>query len=127
MTDFIVLGSRITEDDDCNHEIKRRLLLVRKAITNLDRILKRRDITWLTKVWIVQALVFPSVMYEYEGWTIKKAESQRIDAFEMWCWRRLESSLDSKWIKSVLKEFNPTYFLEGLMLKLKVQNFDQLM
>ena len=85
MTDFIVLGSRITEDDDCNHEIKRRLLLVRKAITNLDRILKRRDITWLTKVWIVQALVFPSVMYEYEGWTIKKAESQRIDTFEMWC------------------------------------------
>ena len=85
MTDFIVLGSRITEDDDCNHEIKRCLLLVRKAITNLDRILKRRDIIWLTKVWIVQALVFPAVMYEYEGWTIKKAESQRIDTFEMWC------------------------------------------
>ena len=126
MTDFIVLGSRITEDDDCNHEIKRRLLLVRKAITNLDRVFKSRDITLLTKAH--KAMVFPAVMYGCENWTIKKAESQRIDAFELWCWRRF---LRVPWTakrsnQSILKEINPDYSLEGLMLKLKLQYFGHL-
>ena len=123
VTDFIFLGSRITSDGDCNHEIKRRLLLGRKDMTNLDSILKSRDITLLTKVRIVKAMVFPVVMYGCESWTVKKAECRRIDAFEVWCWRRL---LRVPWIvrrsnQSVLKEINPEYSLEGLMLKLKLQ------
>ena len=101
VTDFIFLGSKISADDDCSHGIKRRLLLGRKSMTNLDSILKSRDITLLTKVCIVKAMVFPVVIYGYESWTIKKAEHQRIDAFELWCWRRLKSSLDCKEIKPV--------------------------
>ena len=122
VTDFIFLGSRITADDDCSHEIKRHLLLGRKAMTNLDSILKSRDITLLTKVCIVQAMVFPVVMYRCEGWTIKKAECQRIDAFELWCWRRLLRVLWTarKFNQSILKEINPEYSLEGLLLKLKL-------
>ena len=101
VTDFIFLGSKITADGDCSHEIKRRLLLGRKAMTNLDSILKSRDITLPAKVHLVKAMVFPVVMYGCESWTIKKAECQRIDAFELWCWKRLESPLDCKEIKSV--------------------------
>ena len=101
VTDFIFLGSKITVDGECSHEIKRHLLLGRKAMTNLDSILKSRDITLLTKVHIVKAMVFPVVMYGCESWTIKKAECQRLDAFELWCWKRLESPLDSKEIKPV--------------------------
>ena len=105
---FIFGGSKITADGDCSQEIKRPLLLGRKALTNLDSILKSRDITWLTKVYIVKAMVFLAVMYRCESWTIKKAEHQRIDAFKLWCWRRLESPSDSKEIKpSVQKEINP--------------------
>ena len=101
MTDFISLGSKVTADGDCSHEIKRRLLLGRKATTNLDSILKSRDITLPTKVHIVKAMVFPVVMYGCESWTIKKAERQRLDAFELWCWRRPENPLDCKEIKPV--------------------------
>ena len=123
VTDFIFLGSKITVDDDCSHKIKRRLLLGRKAMTNPDIILKSRDITLPTKVRIVKAMVFPVVMYGCESWTIKKAESWRIDAFELWCWRRL---LRVPWTtrrsnQSILKEINPEYLLEGLMLKLNLQ------
>jgi len=123
------LNSKITAVGDCSHEIKRRLLLGRKAMTNLDRILKSRDITLPTKVCLVKAMVFPLVMYRCESWTIKKAEHQRIDAFELWCWRRL---LRVPWTarrsnQSILKEISPEYSLEGLMLKLKLQYFDHLM
>ena len=129
VTDFIFLGSKITADGDCSHEIKRRLLLGRKAMTNLDSMLKSRDITLLTKVHLVKAIVFPRVMYGCESWTIKKAERQRIDAFELWCWRRL---LRVPWTArrsnlSILKEISPEYSLNGLMLKLKLQYFDHLM
>ena len=129
VTDFILEGSKITADGDCNHEIKRHLLLGRKAMTNLDSIFKSRDITLPTKICPVKCMVFPVVLYECESWTIKKAEHQRIDAFDLWCWRRLfESSLDCKEIKqSILKEISPEYSLEGLMLKLKLQYFGHLM
>ena len=127
--DFSFLGSKITADGDCSHEIKRRLLLGRNAMTNLDSILKSRDITWPTKVCLVKAMVFPVVMYGCESWTIKKAECQRIDAFELWCLRRL---LKVPWIarlsnQSILKEISPEYSLEELMLKLKLQYFGHLM
>ena len=127
VTAFISLGSKITEDGDCSHEIKIRLLLGRKAMTNLDSILKRRDITLPRKVCIVKAMVFPVVMYGYESWTITKAEHQRIDASELWCWRRLmRVSWNARRSKqSTLKEISPDYSLEGLMLKL--QNFGHLM
>ena len=126
-TDLIFLGSKITVDDDFSHEIKRRLLLGRKAMTKLDSILKSRDITLLTKVHLVKVMVFPIVMYECESWTIKKAEYRRIDAFELWCWRRL---LRVPWTarrsnQSILKEINPAYSLERL--KLKLQYFGHLM
>ena len=129
MTDFILGGSKITADDDCSHEVKRLLLLGKKAMTNLDSILKSRDITLPTKVYLVKAMVFPVVMYGCESWTIKKAECRRIDAFELWCWRRL---LRVPWTarrsnQSILKEMNPEYSLEGLMLKLKLQYFGHLM
>ena len=129
VTHFIFLGSKITVDDDCSHEIKRCLLLEKKAMTNLDSILKSTDITLLTKVRILKAMVFPVVMYGCESWTIKKAECQRIDAFELWSWRRL---LRIPWTarrskQSILKEINPEYSLEGLMLKLKLQYFAHLM
>ena len=129
MRDFIFLGSKITADGDCSHEIKRHLLLGRKVMTNLDSIFKRRDITLLTKVCLVKAMVFPVVMYECEIWTIKKAEHQRIDAFKLWCWRRLLWVL---WTarrsnQSILKEISPKCSLEGLMLKLKLQYFGHLM
>ena len=121
--DFIFLGSRITADGDCSHEIKRRLLLGREAMTNLDSILKSREITLPTKVRLVKAMVFPVVMYGCESWTIKTAEQRRIDAFELWSWRRL---LRVHWTagrsnKSILKETSPVYSLEGLMMKLKLQ------
>ena len=127
--DFVFLGSRITADDDCSHEIKRYLLLGRKAMTNLDSILKSRDITLPTKVRLGKAMVFPLVMYGCESWTIKKAEHRRIDVFELWCWRRL---LRVPWTarrsnQSVLKEISPEYSLEGLMLKLNLQYFGHLM
>ena len=129
MADFILGGSKITADGDCSHEIKRRLLLGRKVMTNLDSILKSRDVTLPTKVHLVKAMVFPVVIYGCESWTIKKAEHQRIDAFELWCWRRL---LRVPWIarrsdQSILEEISPEYSLEGLMLKLKLQNFGHLM
>ena len=129
VTDFIFLSSKITADGDCSHEIKRYLLLGRKVMTNLDSILKSRDITLPTKVRLVKAMVFPVVMYGCESWTIKKAERRRIDAFELWCWRRL---LRVSWAarrsnQSILKEISPGYSLEGLMLKLKLQNFGHLM
>ena len=129
VTDFIFLGSKITADGDCNHEIKRRLLLGRKVMTNLDSVLKSRDVTLSTKVCLVRAMVFLVVMYGCESWTIKKAERQRIDAFELWCWRRL---LRVPWTErrsnqSTLKEISPEYSLEGLMLKLKLQYFGHLM
>ena len=129
MTDFTFLGSRITADGDCSHEIKRCLLPGRKAMTNLDSILKSRDITWLTKVYLVKAMVFPVVTYGCESWTVKKAEGQRIDAFELWCWRRL---LRVPWTarkskQSILKEISPGISLEGLMLKLKLQYFGHFM
>ena len=122
MTDFIFLGSKITADGDCSHEIKRHLLLGRKAMTNLDSILKRRDVTLLTKVHRVKAMVLPVVMYGCDSWTMKKAEHQRINAFELWCWRRL---LRVPWTarrsnQSILKEINPEYSLEALMLKLRL-------
>ena len=129
VADFIFLGSKVTADGDCSHEIKRRLLLGRKVMTNLDSILKSRDITLPTKVHLVKAMVFPVVMYGYESWTIKKAECRRIDAFELWCWRRL---LRVPWTarrsnQSTLKEISPGCSLEGLMLKLKLQYFGHLM
>ena len=129
VADFISLGSRITANGDCSHEIKRRLLLGRKVMTNLDSILKSRDITLPTKVHLVKAMVFPVVMYGCERSTIKKAEHQRIDAFELWCWRRL---LRVPWTagrsnQSILKEISPRYSLDGLMLKLKLQYFGHLM
>ena len=127
--DFILGGSKITADGDCSHEIKRRLLLGRKAMTNLDSILKRSDITLPTKVHLFKAMVFPVVMYGCESWTIKKAECWRIDAFELWCWRRLWrvpwTSRRSN--HSILKEISPEYSLEGLMLNLKLQYFGHLM
>ena len=117
--------SKITADGDCNHEIKRHLLLIRKVMTNLDSILKSRDITLPTKVHLVKAMVFPVVMYGCESWTIKKAERQRIDAFELWCWTRL---LKVPWTnQSIRKEINPECSLEGMMLKLKLQYFGHLM
>ena len=129
VTDFIFLGSKITEDGDCSHEIKRCLLLGRKAMTNLDSILKSRDITLPTKVCLVKALVLPVVMYGCESWTIKKAEHWRTDAFELWCWRRFWGV---PWTarrsnQSILKEISPEYSLEGLMLQLKLQYFGYLM
>ena len=128
-TDFILGGSKITADGDCSHEIKSCLLLGRKAVTNLDSILKSRDITLPTKVHLVKALVFPVVMYGCENWTIKKAERPRIDAFELWCWRRLlrVPGTARKSNQSILKEVNPEYSLEGLMLKLKLLYFGHLM
>ena len=129
VTDFILAGSKITADDDCSHEIKKHLLLGRKAMANLDSILKRRDITLLTKVHQVKAMVFSVVMYGCKSWTIKKDECQRIDAFELWCWRRL---LRAPWTvrrssQSVLKGISPEYSLEGLILKLKLQYFGYLL
>ena len=129
VADYFLGGSKITADGDCSHEIKRCLLLGRKVMTNLDSILKSRDITLPTKVCLVNAMVFPVVMYGCESWTRKKAESQRIDAFELLCWRRL---LKVPWTgrrsnQSILQEISPEYSLEGLMLKLKLQYFDHLM
>ena len=125
MSDFIFGGSKITVDSDCSHEIKRRFLLGRKVMTNLDSIFKSRDITLPTKVHLVKAMVFPVVMYGCESWTVKKAEHRRNDAFELWCWRRL---LRVPWTarrsnQSILKEISPEYSLEGLMLKLRHQYF----
>ena len=129
LADFIFLGCKFTADGDCSHEIKRCLLLGRKVMTNLDSILKSRDITLPTKVPLVKAMVFPVVMYGCESWTIKKPEHQKIDAFELWCWRRL---LRVPWTarrsnQSILKEISPGCALEGLMLKLKLQYFGHLM
>ena len=129
VTDFILGGSKIAADGDCSHEIKRRLLLGSKAMTNLDRILQSRDISLPTKVHLVKAIVFPVVVYGCESWTIKKAECRRLDAFELWCWRRL---LRIPWTtkgsnQSILKEISPEYSLEGLMLKLKLQYYGHLM
>ena len=129
VTDFIFLGSKITADGDCSHEIKRRLLPGRKAMTNLDSVLKSRDITLPTKVCIDKAMVFPILMYGCESWTVKKGERWRIDAFALWCWRRL---LRLPWTarrsnQSILKEISPEYSLEGLMLKLKLQYSGHLM
>ena len=129
VTDFIFVGSKITADGDCSHEIKRCLLLGRKVMTNLDSILKSRDIILATKVCLVKAMVFPVVMYGCESWTRKKAEGQRMDAFELWCWRRL---LRVPWAarrsnQSILREISPEYSLEGLLLKLKLQYFGHLM
>ena len=129
VVDFIFLDSKITADSDCSHEVKRRLLLGRKAMTNLDSILKSRDITLPTKICLVKAVVFPVVIYGCESWTIKKAECHRIDAFALWCWRRLLRVL---WTVrrsnlSILKEISPEYSLEGLRLKLKLQYFGHLM
>ena len=129
VTDFIFLDTKITADSDCSHEIERHLLLGRKAMTNLVSILKSRNITLTTKVHLVKAMVFPVVMYGCESWTVKKAECRRIDAFELWCWRRL---LRVPWTarrsnQPILKEISPEYSLEGLMLKLKLRYFGHLM
>ena len=129
VSDFISLGSKITADGDCSHEIKRCLLLGRKVMTNLDSIFKSRDITLPTKVCLVKAMVFPVVMYGSESWTVKKAEHRRIDAFELWCWRRL---LRVPWTarrsnQSILKEISPGFSLEGMMLKLKLQYLGHIM
>ena len=129
VSDFIFLGSKIITDGDCSHEIERRLLLGRKVMTNVDSIFKIRDITLATKVGLVKAMVFPVVMYGCESSTVKKAECRRIDAFELWCWRRL---LRVPWTarrsnQSILKEVNPGIYLEGMMLKLKLQYFGHLM
>ena len=129
VSDFILGGSKITADGDCSHEIKRPLLLGRKVMTNPESILKSRDITLTTKVRLVKAMVFPVVMYGCESWTVKKAEHPRIDAFELWCWRRL---LRVPWTarrskQSILKEISPGISLEGMMLKLKLQYFGHLM
>ena len=128
VTDFIFLGSKITVDSDCSHEINRHLLLGRKAMTNLDSVLKSRNIALLTKVCLVKTMVYPVIMFGCESWTMKKAE-RRIDAFELWCWRRL---LRVPWTarrsnQSILKELSPEYSLEGLMLELKLQYFVHLM
>ena len=129
VTDFHFLGSRITVDGDCSHEIKRCLLLGRKVMIKLDSIFKSRDIALPTKVRLVKAMVFPVVMYGRESWTVKKAEHQRIDAFELWCWRRLSRvpGTARRSNQSILKEISPEYSLEGLMLKLKFQYFGHLM
>ena len=129
VTDFIFFSSKITVDGDCSYEIKRHLLIERKAMTSLDSVLRSRDITLPTKVCIVKTMGFPLVMYSCESWTIKKAEGRRIDAFEPWCWRRL---LRDPWTarrlnQSILREINPDYSLEGLVLKLKLQYFGHLM
>ena len=129
VADFIFWGSKLTADGDCSHEINRHLLFGRKVMTNLDSILKSRDITLLTKVHLVKAMVFPVVMYGCQSWTVKKAKCQRIDAFKLWCWGRL---LRVPWTarrskKSILKEISPEFSLEGLMLKLKLQYFGHLM
>ena len=129
VSDFIFCSSKITADGDCSHEIKRRLLLRRKVMTNLDSILKSRDITLPTKVHLVKAMVYPVVMYGCKSWTVRKAERGRIDAFELWCWRRL---LRVPWTarrsnQSILKEISPGISLEGMMLKLKLQYFGHLM
>ena len=129
VTDFILGGSKITADGDCSHKIKRHLLLGRKVMANLDSILKSKDITLPKKVCLVKAMVFPVVMYGCESWTVKKAEHRRIDAFEVWCWRRL---LRVPWTarrsnQSIIKEISPEYSLEALMLKLKLQSFGHLM
>ena len=129
LSDFIFRGSKITADGNCSHEVKRCLLLGRKVMTNLDTIFKSRDITLLTKVHLVKAMVFPIVMYGCESWTVKKAEHQRVGAFELWCWRRL---LRVPWTtgrsnQSILKEISPGCSLKGLMLKLKLQYFGHLM
>ena len=129
VSDFIIMGSKITADGDCSHEIKRPLLLGRKVMTNLDSMLKSRDITLPTKVHLVKAMVYPVVMYGYESWTVKKAECRKFDAFELWCWRRL---LRVPWTarrsnQSILKQISPRCSLEGLMLKLKLQYFGHLM
>ena len=129
VSDFIFLGSKITADDDCSHEIKRRLLLGRKVMTNLDSIFKSRDITLPTELRLFKAIVFPVVMYGCESWTVKKAECRRINASELWYWRRV---FRVPWTarrsnQSILKEINPEYLLEGLMLKLKLQYFGHLM
>ena len=129
VTYFLFLSSKISADGDCSHEIRRRLHLGRKAMTNLDNILKSRDISLLTKVHMIKAMVFPVIMYGCESWTIKKAECCKIDAFKLWCWRRLlrvpRTSRRSN--QSILKEINPEYSLDGLMLKLKLQYFGHLM
>ena len=129
VADFIFLGSKITPDGDCSHEIKRRLLFGRKVMTNLDSILKSRDITLPTKVRLVKAMIFPVVMYGCESWTTKKAEHQRIDAFELWCWRRLSKVpwTAKRSNQSILKDISPGCSLEGLMLNLKLQYFGHLM
>ena len=129
VSDFILGASKITADGDCSHEIKRRLFLGRKVMTNLESILKSRDITLPTKICLVKAMAFPVVMYGYESWTIKKAEHRIIEAFELWCWRRL---LRVPWTarrsnQSILKEISPGYSLEGMMVKLKLQYFGHLM
>ena len=129
VSDFIFLGSKLTADGDCSHEIKRRLLLGREVMTDLDSILKSRDITLSTKVHLVKAMVFPVVMYGCESWTVRKAEHRKIDAFELWCWRRL---LRVPWTarrsnQSILMEISPEYPLEGLMVKLKLQYSGHLM
>ena len=132
VADFILWGSKITADGDCSHEIKRHFLLgkkKKKVMTNLDSILKSRDITLSTKVHLVKAIIFPVFMYGCENWTIKKAECRRIDAFELWCWRRFwrVTWTARRSNQSLLKEISPEYSLEGLMLKLKLQNFGHLM
>ena len=129
VTALIFSGSKITVDGDCSHEIKRHLLLGRKAMMKLDSILKRRDIILLTKVSRVKAMVFSVVMYRCESWTIKKAEHRRINDFELWCWRRLLRVLwtAKRWNQSILKEISPEHSLKGLMLKLKLQYFGHLM
>ena len=127
--DFLFLSTKIIADGDCSHEIKRRLLLGRKAMSNLESILKSRDITLPTKVHLVKAMVFPVVMYGCESWTVKKAKRQRIDAFELWCWRRLLRALSiaRRSNQSILKEISPEYSLQGLTLKLKLQYFGYLL
>ena len=129
VSDFILGGSKITSDDDCSHESKRRLLLGRKVMTNIDSILKSIDITLPTKVRLVKAMVFPVVMYGCESWTVKEAERRRIDVFELWCWRILLSIpwTEKRSNQSILKEISPEYSLDGLMLKLKLQYFGHLM
>ena len=128
VSDLIFLGSKITADGDCTHEIKRCLLLGRKLMTNLDSILKSRDITLSTKVHLVKAMVFPVVMYEYESWTIKKAECRRIDAFELWCWRRLLRALwTARRSNQSIQKISPECLLVGLILKLQLQYFGHLM
>ena len=129
VSDFILGGSKITADGDCSHEIKRCLLLGRKVLTNLDSILKSSDITLPTKIHLLKAMVFPVVMYGCESWTVKKAERRRIDAFELWCWRRLlrVPRTTRRSNQSILKEISPGISLEGMMLKLKLQYFGHLM